>query len=269
MLPKPIRAFSRGLALLEALNRAGSATALELARDTGVPRATVYRLLRTLEDAGYIRRGVGNERFHLQLNVRKLSGGFRDEQWLSEIAVPRLLTLTERIGWPCDIATLQGLTMVIRDTTHGDTPLSIDRNMVGRNLPLLGSATGLAYITFAPAAERALLLELLARSEEPEDAVAQRPHEVRRLITATRKRGYGARHGGIIWPHTGAIALPVRLGDRVLGCVSAIWMARFIPLEDGVARCLEALRETRALIEADLQVQAAEIGLPHAGQAVA
>jgi IclR family mhp operon transcriptional activator len=45
MHPKPIRSLPRGLALLSALNRHGSATALTLARETGVPRATVYRLL--------------------------------------------------------------------------------------------------------------------------------------------------------------------------------------------------------------------------------
>jgi IclR family mhp operon transcriptional activator len=261
MQAKPIRAFARGLAVLEALNRAGSATALELARRSGVPRATVYRLLRTLEETGYVGRSIGDERFQLLLKVRRLSSGFRNEQWLSEIAVPRLLTLTERISWPCDVSTLQGLTMVIRDTTHGQTPLSIDRDMIGRNLPLLGSATGLAYIAFAPPAERALLLELLARSEDPVDAVARRPAEAARLIATTQKRGYGARHGGVIWPHTGAIALPVRHADRVLGCISTIWMGRFIPLEDGIARCLEPLRETLALIEHDLREQQVAIGL--------
>jgi IclR family mhp operon transcriptional activator len=260
MLAKPIRSFARGLAVLEALNRSGSATALELARASGVPRPTVYRLLRTLEDDGYVARHVGDERFHLLLNVRKLSGGFRDEQWLSEIAVPHLVALTERIGWPCDVSTLDGLAMVIRDTTHGRTPQSIDRNMVGRTLPLLGTATGLAYVAFAPAAERALLLELLARSEAAADAPAHRPAEVHRLIEATQKRGFGARHGGLLWPHTGAIALPVRHAGRVLGCISAIWMSRFIPLEDGVGRCLEPLRATRTLIEQDLEAQTEAIG---------
>jgi len=257
MMAKPIRSFARGLAVLEALNQTGSATALELSQRSGVPRPTVYRLLRTLEEAGYIGRGIGDERFHLLLKVRRLSGGFRDEQVLSEVAAPRLRELTERIGWPCDLSTLEGLTMVIRDTTHGETPQSIDRNMVGRMLPLLGSATGLAYLAFAPPAERSLLLELLARSEESHDVIARRPVEANRLIAATQKRGYGARYGGSIWPHTGAIALPISHAGRVLGCISAIWMARFVRLEDGIARCLEPLRETRALIERDLSTHAA------------
>ena len=73
--PKPIRSFARGLAVLSALNRHGGATALILARETGVPRATVYRLLQTLFDDGYIGRGTADDRFHLRLKVRGLAGG--------------------------------------------------------------------------------------------------------------------------------------------------------------------------------------------------
>jgi IclR family mhp operon transcriptional activator len=249
MHPKPIRSFARGLAVLAALNRHGSATALTLARETGVPRATVYRLLQTLVDDGYVGRGTADDRFHLRLRVRGLSEGFEDEQWISAIAGPALLALTERISWPCDVSTLDGLKMVIRDTTHRRAPLSIDRNMVGREMPILGSAAGLAYIAFAPARERETLLELLARSDDPDDALARDPVQVSRLIAATRRRGYGLRQGGRIWSHTGAVALPIRAEKRVIGCINAIWMARVIGYKEGVSRCLEPLRETRLLIE--------------------
>ena len=76
MQPKPIRSFSRGLAVLSALNRHGSATALTLARESGVPRATVYRLLQTLQDEGYVGRRTADDWFHLRLKVRSLSEGF-------------------------------------------------------------------------------------------------------------------------------------------------------------------------------------------------
>jgi IclR family mhp operon transcriptional activator len=153
MQRKPIRAFARGLAVLLALNRHGSATALTLARESGVPRATVYRLLQTLLDEGYVGRGTADDRFHLRLKVRGLSEGFEDEQWISEIAVPALEDLTRRIAWPCDVSTLDGLKMVIHNTTHRLAPLSIDRNVVGRELPILASSPGRAYIAFAPKEE--------------------------------------------------------------------------------------------------------------------
>ena len=249
MFAKPIRSFARGLAVLSALNRRGSATALTLARETGVPRATVYRLLQTLFDDGYIGRGTADDRFHLRLKVRGLSEGFEDEQWITAIAGPALLELTRRTAWPCDVSTLDGLKMVIHETTHRIAPLSIDRNMVGQELPILRSASGLAYIAFAPKGERDTLLALLAQSSDPHDALARDAAQVSRLIVATRRRGYGLRQGGEVWPHTGSLALPVRVGSRLLGCINTVWMARVVSAKEGVARCLQPLRETRQLIE--------------------
>ena len=252
MQPKSIRSFSRGLAVLSALNLHGSATALALARETGVPRATVYRLLQTLIEDGYIGRGPADDRFHLQLKVRGLSEGFEDEQWISTIAGPALIDLTRRISWPCDVCAPEGLKMVIHETTHRVAPLSVDRNMVGEELPILSSATGLAYIAFLPKEEQQTLLGLLAQSSHPRDALARDPAEALRLIGATRRRGYGVRQSGAIWPHTGAIALPIRVGRRVLGCINVVWMARVVSPKDGVSRYLEPLREAQRIIERTL-----------------
>ena len=252
MQPKPIRAVSRALAVLAALNRHGSATALQLARDSGVPRATVYRVLQTLTEDGYVARGGAGESFRLRLKVRTLAEGFEDEQWISGVAAPVLAALTRRILWPCDVVTLEGTRMVIRETTHRTAPLSIDRGMVGTALPLLASSAGLAYLAFAPEAERTALLRLLADSEEPADAVARSPAAVGRLLAATRRRGCGLRQGGALWPHTGSVALPIRHGARVIGCANVVWMSRVMSQQDGLQRCLPPLREAVADIEARL-----------------
>jgi len=148
--------------------------------------------------------------------------------------------------------------MVIHETTHPIAPLSIDRNMVGQQMPILGSSSGLAYIAFAPKAERDALLALLAGSRDPHDALARDPAQVSRLIAATRRRGYGLRQGGQIWPHTGSLALPVRVGRRLLGCINTVWMARVISADEGVSRCLEPLRETWQLIEQRLAAARAQ-----------
>jgi len=254
MRPKPVRSFARGLAVLEALNQNGSATALAIARQTKVPRGTVYRLLQTLQEAGYIERGAGDDRFRLKFKVRSLSAGFEHEQWILEIARPSLLELTRRISWPCDVLTFQDLHMVIRDTTHPTAPFSIDRNMIGREIPMLGSAAGLVYLAYAPAGEQTQILAMLAKAEVDEHARAfafDLP-SLERIIAATRQRGYGVRQGGPTWPHTGAIALPIRHSGRVLGCISVIWMARVIDEQDGVRLCLDPLREVQAAIERDL-----------------
>jgi IclR family mhp operon transcriptional activator len=99
MQPKQIRSFARGLAVLAALNRNGSASALTLARETGLPRATVYRLLQTLLDDGYVGRGTADDRFHLLLKVRCLSGGFEEWRNDSRREVKRLPMFRARLGF--------------------------------------------------------------------------------------------------------------------------------------------------------------------------
>lgn len=243
--------------MLEALNHHGSASALALARHTGVPRATVYRLLQTLQEAGYVERGMGDDRFRLKLKVRRLADGFEDEEWIAQVARPTLAALTRRLSWPCDVLTFQGLRMVIRDTTHPTAPFSIDRNMVGREIPMLGSAAGLAYLAFTLAREQADILGLLARMDKAgvDENEAGGPLDLRsarRAIAATRWQGFGLRQGGPVWPHTGAIALPIRHEGHVLGCISIIWMARVVGERDGIQLCLEPLRDAQRIIERDL-----------------
>jgi IclR family mhp operon transcriptional activator len=142
--------------------------------------------------------------------------------------------------------------MVVRDSTHQMTALSIDYNVAGRRLPLLQSSSGLAYLAFAPPVERRLLLERLAQSDAPQDVVARNTEQTARLVTATRRRGYGVRQGGAIWPHTGSLALPVRHDKRVLGCITVIWMAKVSTVTEGIARCLASMRKAQATIEARL-----------------
>lgn len=146
--------------------------------------------------------------------------------------------------------------MVVPETTHPIAPLSIDRNMAGQELPILAKSAGMAYIAFVLAAERAALPGLLTQSDDPHDAMAGDPVKAARLVAATRHRGYALRQGGLIWPHTGAVALPIRVGRRVIGCINIIWMARVLAYREGVSSCLEPLREAQALIERRLAEQA-------------
>ena len=161
------------------------------------------------------------------------------------------MDLTRRISWPCDVCALDGLKMVIHETTHRIAPLSVDRNMVGEELPILSSASGLAYISFAPKEEQDTLLAPACPVERSARRARARSRPGSRLIEATRRRGYAVRQAGEIWPHTGALALPVRVGRRVLGCINVVWMARVVSPKEGVSRYLEPLRETRQAYRAE------------------
>ncbi len=240
------RALSRGLELLAALNRTPGATALSLSRATGIPRPTVHRLLETLRQAGYVARSPSDERWVLRPAVRALSDGFRDEAWVTQVAAPILFALTERIGWPSDLATRHGTEMVIRETTHRAARFSIDQGMAGHRLPILHSSLGRCWLAFAEARERDGVLGLLPGGFDRAALL--------RELAAIRRRGHALREGaGTPWPHTGSVSLPIRAGGgRLLGCVNAIWMARAIPAEQGLRECLAPLRAARDEIESAL-----------------
>ena len=106
--------------------------------------------------------------------------------------------------------------MLVRETTHEASTLSIDHGMVGRSLPMLRTAAGRCYLAFCPAKERRAIVEMLSRSKAPEDRWAREPQRLTRLLDAIEAKGYAIQDREIN-PKTTGIAVPIRLGPRLLG----------------------------------------------------
>src|SRR5271170_5573994 len=172
---RPIRALMRGLDALTVLNLRDGATVSEVAQEIRLPRTTVYRILETLCNAGFVFRDAADDRYRLTIQVRGLSGGFDDEAWVTQIAKPFIDDLCREIVWPISIATLSGTTMMVRETTDHSSPLAVERYSAGSRAPLLTSASGRAYLAFCPSSEREALVDALARSTKEEDKLARPP----------------------------------------------------------------------------------------------
>ncbi|MCW5773824.1 MAG: helix-turn-helix domain-containing protein [Rhodospirillaceae bacterium] len=243
-----VRGLTRGLAVLRALNETNYATALQLSRATGLPRPTVYRLLETLIAAGYVAHGPRADNYRLTIAVRALSDGFDDEAWVTEIAAPILTDLGQAIVWPTDMATFDRDAMVVRETTHARSPLSINREKAGFRPPVLLTALGLAYLAELGEGERETILNTLAASERPDAALARNRRAVASLIAEVKRRGYGFREGGIS-PKTGSIAVPVMWRGRPLACINIHYILSAISMEHVVERYLPAMRAAAAKIE--------------------
>ncbi|MBB4819772.1 IclR family mhp operon transcriptional activator [Pseudomonas alcaligenes] len=252
---KTVRGLTRGLLLLNLLNRIdGGASATHLAELSGLHRTTVRRLLETLQGEGYVRRSESDDSFRLSLKVRELSEGFRDEQWISAIAAPLLAELLQEVVWPTDLCTLDVDAMVVRETTHRFSRLSFHRSMVGRRLPLLETATGLAYLAFCPEAEREQIIHLLASRDDAEGRLARDRSNLDNLLRRTRHRGYGENF--MNWNREekiASIAIPVRAEQRLLGCLNLVYVAKAMSIEQAAQRYLPALRRTAEQIEATMR----------------
>lgn len=215
----------RGLTLLDAILAAGKEglRVVDLCRAASLERPTVYRLLATLIDSGYVaQRG----RFRYVCGPRLAALPQRGE---SEDLAGRLKPLLARVSQACGDAAFG----VVRDGSlsrciarHvGTHPVQVLVIQVGTRQPLGVGAAGLALLAALP---DAAVNEVIAANA---DVLAQyggmTPDRMRILIRATRERGYS-----VIGNHAtrGALAVGMAVADRdgepVAGISVATTLAR-------------------------------------------
>lgn len=85
---RSVRALERGLRLLEALSDLGWAKPGALSAHTGIDRTTVYRLIGTLEDLGYVVRREEDGAIGLHRRLARISDSARDSSALAQAAEP-------------------------------------------------------------------------------------------------------------------------------------------------------------------------------------
>jgi IclR family mhp operon transcriptional activator len=255
---RPIRALMRGLDALTFLNLRDGATVSEVAQEIRLPRTTVYRILETLCNAGFVFRDAADDRYRLTILVRGLSDGFDDEAWVTQIAKPFIHDLCREVVWPVSIATLSGTTMLVRESTDHSSPLAIERYSAGFRAPLLTTAPGRVYLANSPAPQRETLIEILARSSKEEDRPAKSRIELQRLLAEIKASGYATATRTRRLVEEVSLSVPVLLHDRVLASLTVRFTASAVPQKTGVERFLPKLRQCAATISALFSEQQAE-----------
>ena len=242
----------RTIAVLRALNVRNGATVIELAKATGISRPALYRILETLREAGYVAVDLSRQQYCLTMLVRTLAEGFTDEDWVTQVARPVLRDLQRKVLWPVDLGTFMNDAMWIRETTRQVSPLTIDRGVVGLRFPLLAGATGRAYIAFCPQAEREQIVRNLKRSASAADPLIPSPLRLQEMIDEVRLLGYGHRAGEPP-TETGAIAVPILVGERVVGCLNMTFIAAALSPQEAARQHLTSLNDAAKAIADGVQ----------------
>ena len=161
----------------------------EIAQACGIHRTTVKRLLETLRAAGFVRRGEREGLYYLTFEVRRLSEGFEDEAWVSQVAAPTLRSSVRELLWPCDLGTMESGFMVVRESTHRWSMLSQHRAMIGEKMPVFVTALGRAYLAACTDVQRDALLALLGQRNDWIGDMARDHQSVIAMIDETREIG--------------------------------------------------------------------------------
>lgn len=250
-----VRALTRGLAILRFVNAAGDPRPGEIAAGLDLPRPTVYRLLQTLEEAGYVALSPTDNRVRVTRLAACLGDGFAMTSRICQAAGAIFAAYAPRIVWPLDISVYENGAMVIQETTHGRSPLSIDRGMTGFRLPILRTAAGRVYLAHCDEGERDLILGQVRRLNDLADAPFLEPQILGRMLTETRAAGLATRQGGEFRASTASIAVPLMVAGNVAGAITIIWTRQAMTLQDALARYESPLREIAARVARELPDQ--------------
>jgi len=243
-----VRSLIRGLDLLQALNRIGECPVATLCGDTGLPRATVYRLLDTLEEEGYVQRDRRSGRVRLRYAVRSLADGYGDEEWLTHAAMPHMQELADSLVWPIAIATLNGDTMHVRASTSLSSPLALDRVPAGYRVPILESAIGMACFAFSNARVRKETLRLLARTIGRDAALARTSAALDESVERVRRAGYATRIRGFN-PRTSSLAVPILRDATSIAGLNISWHHAALTTREALREFLPRLKIAARRIE--------------------
>ncbi|MGE0717497.1 MAG: helix-turn-helix domain-containing protein [Alphaproteobacteria bacterium] len=245
--------LSRGLELLRFVNQMYPAHVAELTELTGLPKATVSRLLHTLCDAGYLVQHPHDRTFSPAGKLRLLSAGVALDEWIQDVAAPVIDRLSRSIQWPSDLATLEGRGMTIRYTTRTTAPLPISEAINVSGLSMLQSDFGRAFLAFASDEQRERILTALVRSERPNDAAAQDCLAVERMLEEVRRRGYATRGRPYEFARASTIAVAVVVDGQAVAAINVICRVRLIPPAEVPGRFLAPLRAAAGEIAAQLR----------------
>jgi IclR family transcriptional regulator, mhp operon transcriptional activator len=251
--PDPnVQSVTRALSLLAEMNRQRLTTVRHLHAATGLPKATIVRLLQTLAAAGYVDNDKRQGGYLVTSQVQSLSCGYHGDPLVVEAGRPWAVEFTRRHRWPIAIAVLDRDAMRVRFSTIPDSPMSPFHATVNLRLCLLTRALGRAYLAFCPPAERDALLASLRASPDPEDAGARNRAASLRMLDAAQRAGYAQRAANVEPRSSSTIAVPVRHGGRVLAAVGMTFFKSAVPRRHVAGCYVPLLQELARNIEASV-----------------
>lgn len=162
------RSVLRGIALLEALADVGEPLGpAKLATLVGLDKATVARLLATLEHAGYVDRDPASGRHRLTNRVLRLSRSLLEHSDLLRIARPHLARLCEDCGESVHLGQFDGDRVVYVDKLEAERSIRLV-STIARSMPIHTTSLGKAMLAaMDPDEARAIVDQLELEPRTP------------------------------------------------------------------------------------------------------
>jgi IclR family transcriptional regulator, pca regulon regulatory protein len=243
-----VQSLERGLMVIRALDSPDPKALSEVARSTGLSRASARRFLLTLRQLGYVREAGG--RFALTPRVLDLGYAYLSSLTLPEVAQPHLERLVARVHESSSVSVLDGddVVYVARVPTRRIMSVTIS---VGTRFPAYATSMGRVLLADLPDEDvdarlgRADLRRLTVRT-------VATANDLRREIERVRRQGY-ALVDEELEEGLRSVAAPIRDGTgAVVAAINLPVQAARTSVAVMRRDLLPPLQETAAAIERDL-----------------
>jgi len=245
-----VDAAAKALELLSAFSfREPRLSLADLATRTGIPRATAFRLLSTLEQSGFLAKEHGAYTLGIKCFVlgNIVAGGLD----LRETAHPHLAALRDSTRETTQLAILDHWQVVYLERMLSPLPVGFMRSRAGAILPAYCTALGKTLLAYRPDADVAAW----AASQKFMALTPRTITSAKRLLRdlrAIRERGYGLdeeeREKGVC-----CVAAPVRNHTgQVVAAISVAGPSQRMPRVLADSDMAEAVVAAAAAISVDL-----------------
>ena len=240
--------------ILDALGELGWIKLGALSTYTEIDRSTVYRLVNTLSEMGYLVRRREDGAVALTSKIARIADGVRDDDLIAQIVAPFIRDLTSIVLWPSDFASFTGGAVTIQVSTHKISPMSLHRGLIGKHRPLVRSALGRAILAAMSPSEREATLTIAARMGSEDAKDIRDAAGIERIIREVHRAGYSSSVGQTE-ANISAIAMPVRMRRRVVGAINIVFFRSAMMPTEAADRYLEPLTDCVRRAEEALAAQ--------------
>lgn len=204
---KFVTALARGLDVLRCFGADdGLLGNREIADRTGLPKATISRLVYTLTELGYLRYDADVGKYALDAGVLALGYAFLGGADILTLARPHMRALAREMQSAVSLGCREGLEMVYLETIRSEAALTLGLT-AGSRLSMLTSSMGRTCLAVMSPGERSATLAALRKAHP--DNWEQLSAGVERAVETFQREGccYSFRewHEGV-----NAVAVPVR-----------------------------------------------------------
>lgn len=208
-----IRAVGRALAIFDAFDNDHLSLSLqEIGERIKMPKTTAFRLVNTLERAGFLIR-MDNQQYCLSLKLARLGGLVRSTLSIRDVARPIMFEVNQKTSETITLNTIIGAERMVLEVVDTPAPL-MSMARTGQHMPLLMAASSRILMAYMDADELESVLKITTVGH-----VIDRP-ALDRELARFRRQGYAISRGQRVAGLT-AIAVPIfDISGKVRHCLS-------------------------------------------------